>query len=138
MPLAEIVIRNVQRDRCLKVFNFFAECVCQPSEPAAVHPQRVILFLNVRCSNRRHVRRAANGRPFDFYDFCLAIPDGVVFCSFLSVTHGKQIRLFALLSNINVLTKILSTVRYSHFKLRHYRKSLPLYIGPRMTHFVRT
>ena len=47
MPFAEIVIREIERDGRFKVLNLFAECVGQSSETAAVHPQRVILFLNV-------------------------------------------------------------------------------------------
>ena len=45
---AEIVIRKVERDRRLEVLELLAESVGQPRQPAAVHPQRVVLLLNVR------------------------------------------------------------------------------------------
>ena len=62
MSLDKIVIREIQRNRSLKVFKLFAESVCQAGEAAAVHPQRVILFLNVRCGNAVNIRRALDGQ----------------------------------------------------------------------------
>ena len=55
MSLDEIVIREIQRDRSLKVFKLFAECVRQSCEPAAVHPQCVILFLDMRRGDAAYI-----------------------------------------------------------------------------------
>jgi hypothetical protein len=51
MSFHKVLIRKIQRNRSFKIFNLFAECVCQASETAAVHPQRVILLFNVRSGN---------------------------------------------------------------------------------------
>src|ERR1019366_6330149 len=40
MPFAKVVISEIQRDSSLKIFELSAECVRQPRESAAVHPQR--------------------------------------------------------------------------------------------------
>ena len=45
---AEIIVSKIQRDRSFKVLKLFAESIGQPRETAAVHPQRVILFLDER------------------------------------------------------------------------------------------
>ena len=42
MRLAEIVIREVERDRSLKISKLLAESIGQPCESAAVHPGRRI------------------------------------------------------------------------------------------------
>ena len=47
MPFAEVVIREIQRDRSFKVFNLFAESVREARQSAAVHPQCVILFFGI-------------------------------------------------------------------------------------------
>jgi hypothetical protein len=47
MSLAEVVIREIERHRSLKVLKLFAESVREAGEPSAVHPQRVVLLLNV-------------------------------------------------------------------------------------------
>jgi hypothetical protein len=54
VSFAEIVIREIQRDRSLKVFKLFAECVRETSQTAAVHPKRVILLFNVARRNPAH------------------------------------------------------------------------------------
>ena len=72
----EVIIREIQRNRSLKVFKLFAESVRQASQSAAVHPQRVILLFNMRRGNPRHVRHAAHNRLFSFHNFRRAIPNG--------------------------------------------------------------
>ena len=54
MRLAEVVIREIERDRSLKIRQFLAESVGQSAESSAVHPQGVVLLLNVDGCNRRH------------------------------------------------------------------------------------
>jgi len=51
MDFHEVVIRIMQGDRLLEILQFFAEWVREPGQPAAVHPQRVILFFDVRSAN---------------------------------------------------------------------------------------
>jgi len=38
--LAEVVIREVEGNRSLKVFDLFAKGIREPGQAAAVHPQR--------------------------------------------------------------------------------------------------
>jgi len=38
MTLAEIVIREIERDRSLKVFQFLAKGVREPGQSASLHP----------------------------------------------------------------------------------------------------
>ncbi|HEY2446065.1 MAG TPA: hypothetical protein VGI20_10035 [Rhizomicrobium sp.] len=38
MDTAEVVKAGVQRDGCTVMLKFLAECICQPSEAALVHP----------------------------------------------------------------------------------------------------
>src|SRR5205085_11219251 len=47
VELDEVVIRIMQTDRSAKVFKLFREGVCEATQPATVHPQGVILFLDV-------------------------------------------------------------------------------------------
>jgi len=47
MQLAEVVIREIERDRSLKVFQLFTECACEARKASAVHPQCVILFFDM-------------------------------------------------------------------------------------------
>jgi hypothetical protein len=61
------VIREIQRDRSLKVFKLFAESVRQTSQTAAVHPQRVILLFNVACGNPANVRHSRNTTVFSTF-----------------------------------------------------------------------
>ena len=53
MRFHEIVICEIQRNRSFKVFQLFAESICQTRQAAAVHSQRVILLFNVRRGNTR-------------------------------------------------------------------------------------
>src|SRR5208282_4248085 len=55
---AEVVIREIEGNRSLKVFKLLAESVRQAREPAAMHPQRVILFFNVAGGDAANVRHA--------------------------------------------------------------------------------
>jgi hypothetical protein len=41
----EIIIHEMKRDGVGMVFNFLAESICQPREPAHVHPHREVLPL---------------------------------------------------------------------------------------------
>ena len=59
---AEVVIREIERDRSTKVFQLLAECVGKPGKPAAVHPQCVVLLLNVRRGNTANIRLARNAQ----------------------------------------------------------------------------
>ena len=69
MRFHEIIVAEIQRDRSLKVFKLFTECVGEPSQAAAVHPQRVILLFNVRCANPIHVRHTGHNRFFSSHNF---------------------------------------------------------------------
>lgn len=60
MRLDEIIVAEIQRDRSLKIFKLFAECVREASQTAAMHPQRVILLFNVRRANPIHVRHTGH------------------------------------------------------------------------------
>lgn len=73
---AKIVTGEIQRNRSLKVFKFLAVCVCQTSQPAAVHPQRQVLAFNVRRGDAVHIRHTRNDRALDLDDFNGAIPNG--------------------------------------------------------------
>src|SRR5205807_335592 len=79
MRLAEVVIREVERDRSFKVFKLLAESVGQPCESAAVHPERVILLLDVAGCDSAHVWHSVDDCALCFHDFCRAIPTGGVF-----------------------------------------------------------
>jgi hypothetical protein len=58
----EVVICEIKRNRSFKVFNLFAESVRdEPSQTAAMHPQRVILLFNVGCCDRRRARHPIVG-----------------------------------------------------------------------------
>ena len=74
--LAEIVIREMEGNRSLKVFQLLAECVREASQPAAVHPQGVILLFNVRRGNQRDVRLSRNNVALGLNHFRRAIPAG--------------------------------------------------------------
>ena len=81
MRFHEVVIREIQCDRSLKVFKLLAESVCEASQTAAVHPQRVILLFNVRRCNPRHVRRTAKQSSLNFHNLRRAIPNGGWCCA---------------------------------------------------------
>jgi hypothetical protein len=69
MRFHKIIVTEIQCNRSLKVFKLFAESVCEPSQAAAVHPQRVILLFNMRRANPIHVRHTGNNRSFSSYNF---------------------------------------------------------------------
>jgi len=68
VSFAKVVIREIQRNGGFKVFKFLAERIGQPRESAAVHPQRVILLLDMRRGNLVCVRHPGNDRAFRLYD----------------------------------------------------------------------
>src|ERR1017187_8027684 len=76
MPFAKVVISEIQRDSSLKIFELSAECVRQPRESAAVHPQRMVLFFNVAGCDVGNIRHSLNNGALDFNHFRRAIPDG--------------------------------------------------------------
>ena len=45
MNAAEVVRHEAQRDRRLKVLNFFAESIDEPGEPPHAHPHRHVIPL---------------------------------------------------------------------------------------------
>ena len=73
--LAKIVIREIERNRSFKILNLFAESVGQAGQSAAVHPQRVILLLNVAGGNPAHVGHPANHRPLSLHNFRRTVPN---------------------------------------------------------------
>jgi hypothetical protein len=73
---AEIITSENKRNRSFKVFKLLAESV---REAAAVHPQRMILPLNVAGRNSAHVRHTGNNRALRFHDFGGRVPTGCVF-----------------------------------------------------------
>ena len=75
MRFHKIVIREIERNRSLKVFKLFAESIGEAGETAAVHPQGVILLFNVRGCNQIHIRLAANRFLFNLHNFRRTIPD---------------------------------------------------------------
>ena len=78
MSLAEIVICEIEGNRSIKVFNLFAESVRQTREAAAMHPQCVILFFDVRRRNARNVWHTRNNRPLGFYHVGRAVTAGCI------------------------------------------------------------
>ena len=63
--LAEVIVSEVQGDRTLKVLELFAERVGQTSQATAVHPQRVVLLLDVARRYPAHVGRPVDNRLLD-------------------------------------------------------------------------
>jgi len=47
MNFSEVVIREIECDRSLKILNLFAESIGETGQPAAVHVQGVILLFNM-------------------------------------------------------------------------------------------
>jgi hypothetical protein len=66
IPLAEVVIREVEGNRSLKVFQLSAEWVREPGKASAMHSQRVVLFFNVRSRNAVNIWQPAHDRLFGF------------------------------------------------------------------------
>jgi hypothetical protein len=71
----KVVIREVQGNRSFKVFKLFTECVRETGKPAAMHPQGVILLLNVRRGNAVNFWHPAHNRLFNFHNLRRAIPN---------------------------------------------------------------
>ena len=61
MPLYQIVVSEVQRNRSLEVFELFAESQRQTGQTAHVQPRRCVQPFNVACRNKVHVRRTRDG-----------------------------------------------------------------------------
>ena len=66
MSLDEVVIAKVEGNRSLKVFKLLTERIRQSCEAAAMHSQRVILFLNMAGRNAVHVGQAVDNGLFRF------------------------------------------------------------------------
>jgi len=79
MRFAEVVIREIQRNRSLKVFKLFAESVCQTGEASAVHAQRVVLLFDMGRANAFRIRCAHNDVLCRFYNFRQAVAAGGIF-----------------------------------------------------------
>ena len=79
MRLAEVVISEIERDRSLKVFLLFAEGIREARQSAAMHAQRVVLFLNVRRANALRIGRAHNDVLFRFDNFSRRIASCGIF-----------------------------------------------------------
>ncbi len=56
MDAAVIVIRKMQRDRCLQVLPLFRERIGEPRQSANLHPRGEVLAFNVRCANALKIR----------------------------------------------------------------------------------
>jgi hypothetical protein len=65
MRFAEVVIREIESDRSLKIFKLLLKAFVSPCQAAAGHPQCEILFFNVKLANAIHVRHSRD-RPFQF------------------------------------------------------------------------
>ena len=76
MGFAEVVIREVEGNRSLKVFKLLAKSVRQACEPAAMHPQRMVLLFNLRRANAGNVRHSRNDRLFRADNLCRAVSAG--------------------------------------------------------------
>ena len=84
IDFAEVVIREIQGNRSLKVFKLSAECVRQTGESAAMHTQRVILLFNMARGDSAQIGHTADNCALRFHDFCRAIP---TCCVFVEVDH---------------------------------------------------
>ena len=62
VELHEVVIPVMRGDRGLEVFEPLGERIRQTAESAAMHTQRVILFLNVACGNQINHEAPATAR----------------------------------------------------------------------------
>src|SRR5262245_45044893 len=58
--LDEVVIREIEIHRSTKIREFFAEGIGQAGQAAAVHPQGMVLLLNVARANCGDFRRSLN------------------------------------------------------------------------------
>jgi hypothetical protein len=72
---AEVVIREIERDRSTKVVQLLAECVGEPGQPTAVHPQYVVLLLDMGRANEASIGSTHNDLLFDFNHIGGAVPN---------------------------------------------------------------
>ena len=70
MRLAEVVMREIQSNHSFKVFKLFSESIDQPRETATMHPQSVVLLLDMRGCNPAHVPQTVHDGLFRLNDFC--------------------------------------------------------------------
>ena len=78
MTLYEIVVREVQCNRCFKVFQFLAKCVGQACQSAHVKPSRSIQPLNIAGRCQSHVRESADGLFLRNHKvWCAVLPLGI-------------------------------------------------------------
>lgn len=75
MSFHEIVIREIERDRSFKILKFFAECIREAGQAAAVHTESVILLFNVRRGNAAHVGHSRHDGLLNFDHFRRAVTD---------------------------------------------------------------
>jgi hypothetical protein len=64
----------VECNRSFEVFQLFAESVRESAQPAAMHPQSVILFLNVARGDQINDGASCNGRALHVHYIGRGIP----------------------------------------------------------------
>ena len=79
MQLAEVIIREVQRNRSFKIFQLFAESIGQSGQPAAMHPQGVILLFDMGSGNPANIGHPGNDCLLDFNHLRRAVSAGRLF-----------------------------------------------------------
>ena len=61
MHAAEVVMGEMQCQRCFQIVPLFGEGVSKPREPLALLAERTVLSFNMRCSGAVQIGIAANG-----------------------------------------------------------------------------
>lgn len=79
MPLAEVIVAQIQSNGSFKILNLLAECVRQPRQTAAVHPQCVVLLLDMGGGNAGKIRHPAHNRLFGSHHFGRTVPTRRIF-----------------------------------------------------------
>ena len=74
MNSAEIVVGEVQRDSSFQVRQLFAESICEPCQPAKLHPHREVLALNVRRADMVGIGIAAANFGYNLHDWPWGVP----------------------------------------------------------------
>src|SRR5437764_9768904 len=74
MNSAEIVVGEVQRDSSFQVRQLFAESICEPCQPAKLHPHREVLALNVRRADMVGIGIAAANFGYNLHDWAWGVP----------------------------------------------------------------
>ena len=74
MGLHEVVIAVMERDSSFEVFQLFAESIRKTAQSAAVHPQGMILFLNVARGDQINDRASCNWRALNVQYIGRGIP----------------------------------------------------------------